>query len=105
MKPAKSCGSFPTYNELNTYFTRAIISQYFRKYFIWIKKLIKRNYTSELPTTQKEITGYITDANNFLLNNEDARFDENFFMYFEETDMQYNHFFKKGKKKHSLGYT
>lgn len=33
--------------------------------------------------------GYIIGADLFLKNNEFAHFDENFFMYFEETDLQY----------------
>ena len=31
---------------------------------------------------------YVTGADLFLLNNESARFDENFFLYFEEADLQ-----------------
>ncbi|MCQ2577005.1 MAG: glycosyltransferase family 2 protein [Treponema sp.] len=98
MKPAKSFGSFPTYDELNTYLTRAVISQYFRKYYIWLKKFIKRNISEQIIQSQIEIDGFITGADNFLLNNNNARFDESFFMYFEETDMQFNHFHLEGKK-------
>ena len=31
------------------------------------------------------------------MNNESALFDERFFMYSEETDLEYNHFYLKGK--------
>lgn len=45
-----------------------------------------------------EIIGYITGADLFLMNNEEALFDERFFMYFEESDLQYNNFYLKNKK-------
>ena len=44
------------------------------------------------------IDGFITGADMFLKNDEDALFDERYFMYSEETDLQYNHFYLKGKK-------
>lgn len=34
--------------------------------------------------------GYVTGADLFMQNNDDAKFDENYFMYYEESDMQYN---------------
>lgn len=40
---------------------------------------------------------YITGADLFMINNEYAIFDENYFMYFEESDMQY--------QLYKLGYT
>lgn len=42
--------------------------------------------------------GYITGADLFMLNNNNARYDENFFMYYEESDLQLN-LQKKGKKR------
>lgn len=55
-------------------------------------------YIFHIPTSKfvkspksKFFTGevdYITGADLFMLNNEDARFDESFFLYFEETDLQ-----------------
>ncbi len=45
-----------------------------------------------------ELDGYIIGADMFLLNDENARFDERFFMYAEETDLQWNAFTKNGRK-------
>lgn len=45
-----------------------------------------------------ELEGYIIGADMFLLNDENARFDERFFMYAEETDLQWNSFTKNGRK-------
>ena len=41
---------------------------------------------------------YVTGADLFCCNNDFARFDENFFLYFEETDLQYK-MYKNGLKR------
>ena len=43
------------------------------------------------------VGGFITGADMFLKNDEDALFDERYFMYSEETDLEYNHFYLKNK--------
>ena len=52
---------------------------------------------TEVGTIIKLTDSYITGAAFFLRNNSDAMFDERYFMYSEETDLQYNHFYLKGK--------
>ena len=44
------------------------------------------------------IRGFITGADMFLKNDENALFDERYFMYSEETDLEYNNFYLNGKK-------
>jgi hypothetical protein len=50
------------------------------------------------PNRETVIDGYITGADLFLKNDEDARFDERYFMYSEEADLEYNHFYLQGKQ-------
>lgn len=84
-----SGGKFPTYG--NVY--KSLFSRFLASY--GIKKenfgFIMRN---DFDYTAVE---YITGADNFLLNNSDACFDERYFMYFEESDLQYQ-LKKKGKQ-------
>ena len=51
------------------------------------------------PPVEKKIgaVGYVTGADLFLLNDERARFDEGYFMYYEEVDLEYA-LFSSGKK-------
>lgn len=48
----------------------------------------KRKVLLEEDVVVGETAGYITGADLFMLNNEYAIFDESFFMYYEETDLQ-----------------
>ncbi len=43
------------------------------------------------------VDGYITGAAMFLVNDANAVFDERYFMYAEESDLQYNNFHRKNK--------
>lgn len=45
-----------------------------------------------------ECDGFVSGAAMFLKNDDGARFDERFFLYCEESDLQLNSFSKKGKK-------
>jgi GT2 family glycosyltransferase len=53
-------------------------------------KTISRKITGE--------TGFISGADLFMLNDNSARFDERFFLYYEDTDLQYR-LSEKGKKR------
>jgi len=90
LKITNSGGTFPT----NSFIITNLIGDY--------KQIIKRTLFFFLPdsfsiTKGKKIkphfvekTGnvdYIIGADLFLPNNEDARYDENFFLYFEDTDL------------------
>lgn len=54
--------------------------------------IIKRKHTY----SAGEI-GYVTGADLFMLNNDDAKFDEKYFMYYEESDLQFE-IQQKGKR-------
>ena len=84
-----SFGTFPSYNgeikvlwkqNLNI-FINEILS------FFHIPNLHKTHTTTKLEYFGE--VDYITGADLFCKNNEYARFDEKFFLYFEETDLQY----------------
>lgn len=96
-----SGSSLPTYTVLcrlqlmfiKFHFVKSLIALFhLEKYY---KALQKHKDTYEC-VSPGEI-GYITGADLFLLNNGDAIFDESFFMYSEETDLQYR-MTKKGKR-------
>lgn len=101
---------FPTYKSICRTALNTLI-------FHWIKSFVKifglqqwyinkkRAISLKENVTVGETDGYVTGADLFMLNNEYAKFDENFFMYYEETDMQlklkeagYNRFIIDGPK-------
>ncbi len=61
-----------------------------------LKKKVKKE-EAFISKEAKIINGFITGADMFLKNDTDALFDERYFMYSEETDLEYNHFYLKGK--------
>lgn len=77
-----SYGDFPTYKKqiygLFGYFLDSIR----------LKKIIKKILKIKKSEFKTGAVGYITGADLFLKNNETAFYDEHFFMYFEETDLQ-----------------
>lgn len=84
---------FPTYKSICRTALNTLI-------FHWIKSFVKIFGLQQWYLNKKraislkenvivgETDGYVTGADLFMLNNEYAKFDENFFMYYEETDMQ-----------------
>lgn len=62
------------------------------------KNINQTSHNQKKLEVPKTIDGYITGADMFVRNDEAAYFDERYFMYAEETDLQYNHFYKLGKK-------
>ena len=91
-----SWGEYPTFYSCKHYLNRLAISVFLRKFLFFKKKKCCSTQTDV--NGFLEIGGYVTGADLFVLNNDDAYFDEDYFMYFEETDLQLNHFTKKGKK-------
>ncbi len=90
-----SYGSYPSFCNMLQTLLRAAISDLFGS----LKKkrhrtIPKKNYES----LTKEIQGYVTGADLFVKNDSTALFDERFFMYFEESDLQLNNFALTGKK-------
>ena len=81
---------FPTYK----FILKILIKMGF--YESCLKQLIKRFHKPHVDTyLSGKYDGYVTGADLFLLNNDFAKYDERFFMYFEETDLQYNNFYKR----------
>lgn len=89
-QPVQSWGKYPT--PLST--IKALLHMYLAPQ---VKRSHKQNEEQEISKKPMVIPGFITGADMFLKNDEDALFDERFFMYSEETDLQYNHFYRKGK--------
>lgn len=84
-----SYGVYPTVRNMTYTLFRFFISSL-------LGKFKQKNEKKSLIYTvdDKEIFGYVTGADLFLKNAGEQFFDERFFMYFEETDLQYN-FVKK----------
>lgn len=99
-----SGGNLPTYDDILKY-QKAIYFIHKRNSFLkkihlkWLFQLCSnfraKRYIEKV--TEGEI-GYITGADLFLLNNENAYFDERFFLYYEETDLEFTLFNKKLKR-------
>lgn len=104
-KDGKSIHSYAVYpsflNIFHTFFRACLSSS-----FGWIKKYIQKNETvrkQSLIFIDKKINGYITGADLFVKKSEDLEFDERFFMYFEETDLQFNLFYRNKLNSFVLG--
>lgn len=84
-----SYGDFPTYkNEIKILLKQnlnILVNEILC--FFHIPNLHKTPYSTQLEYSGE--VDYITGADLFCRNNEFARFDENYFLYFEETDLQY----------------
>jgi len=90
MKPTHSWANYPTpLGTLKTLLHMCLLPD---------TNFRKNQCFEDIPRDGLVIDGYVTGAALFLKNDENAFFDEQFFMYAEETDLEYNHFYKKGKK-------
>lgn len=89
-QPVQSWGRYPT----SLGVLKALIHMYLAPQ---IKKTVKATKTEILSKDPMIVDGFITGADMFLKNDENALFDERYFMYSEETDLEYNHFYTKGK--------
>lgn len=82
-----SCGCFPSYNQ-------EVKSRLITFPKIIIKRVLfslGKNYQKTLPNPPEFTLGevdYITGADLFLLNNDFAKYDEQFFLYYEEVDLE-----------------
>ena len=94
-----SGGRFPTYSSIYKYQLHRDITNFIKMFmkFFHLKFLYKKMKSngSEIVTDFSDVE-YITGADLFMKNDQDAEFDTNYFMYYEETDMQYQ-LFKAGK--------
>lgn len=88
MKITYSWGNFPTYKN-------AIKRLFISNAVILINEILsvfRLSCLHSIKKAQQEFRGtvdYISGADLFMLNTDLARFDERFFLYYEETDLQY----------------
>jgi len=89
-----SGGRFPTYLDICRRNLNITFLHYFKYilYLLGIRNLsfldCVRKVSPRSSTTYLGRIDYVTGADLFMLNNSDAIFDERFFLYYEETDMQ-----------------
>ena len=89
-QPIQSWGKYPT--------PLGVLKALLHMYLVpQLKKTTKAEKTEPSSGEPIIVNGFITGADLFLKNDEDALFDERYFMYSEETDLEYNHFYTKGK--------
>lgn len=93
MKVIHSGGEYPSYNFVLKNLIKIILGESLFGRFL--KKIKNKNGKKTEIYESGLYNGYITGADLFLVNNEFAKFDENYFMYFEETDLQYNGVYKR----------
>lgn len=87
-----SGGNLPTIKNEISYFFKCVLSSLGIKKIVLIlgwKTKVYSHYVGEI--------GYVTGADLFMLNNDDAKYDEHYFMYYEESDLQF-HLQQQGKK-------
>lgn len=94
-----SYGIFPTFMSLLKILIRDIIGN-FVKLILYLLRIKIDNLHYRTHTISKKIgeVDYITGADLFLKNDENAFFDENFILYYEEVDLQYQ-LMKKSKTR------
>lgn len=97
-KLTESYGTFPKAKDL----LKAMVHHTLAFYVKNMMKLFRMDISKlrPVPVYQKWIgdVDYVTGADLFMANDENARFDEKFFLYFEETDMQW-HLAQKGLRR------
>lgn len=89
--PVHSWGRFPT--PKNTLITL------FHMYLFPHVKFRKEEKEEVMPASWRSVNGYITGAALFLKNDQTALFDERYFMYAEETDLEYNNFYRNNRER------
>ena len=100
--PIHSGAELPTYKamvSLQLHMMKYHLLKSFIKIFqlgkIYQKKQRKTSLTENVCTGE---IGYITGADLFLRNDENAYYDERYFMYYEESDLQYQFFVQQKKR-------
>lgn len=85
-----SYGTFPVYKKEVTYFFINSIKLLCKHILLSIKLLPTKKNSIQTSEPYIGEVDYVTGADLFVKNNDFARFDERFFLYYEETDMQLN---------------
>jgi GT2 family glycosyltransferase len=98
MRVSRSCWPFPSVIQEIKYRVKLNI----RLLFFTICYLFKYNphfkeKSAEIKEIIGEVDGFICGADLFMKNDKSTRFDENFFLYYEETDLEYR-LKERGKK-------
>ncbi|GMO42037.1 MAG: glycosyltransferase family 2 protein [Termitinemataceae bacterium] len=83
-----SYGDFPDYKKTIMHFEWLVTTVAVKTFFFILHISIKMRKQKSKKTTG-EISGYITGADLFVKNNKYAYFDEDFFLYYEEADLQH----------------
>lgn len=88
-----SGGQFPTYKYLCKYYFFRMLKNYGKAFvkIIHLEKFLRKLYKKRIKNNFVQLPGeidYITGADLFIKNDENAYFDENFFLYYEETDLE-----------------
>lgn len=96
-----SGGNFPSYKSVCKRMLAQMLISYAK--FLLLKFHLPAVYLKlRKPVTDEDVSygkiDYVTGADLFLKNDEFAKFDERFFLYYEETDLQLNLQQKTGKK-------
>lgn len=98
-KTTYSYGTFPSYGlSIKQLLTQGIGNFILSIFFIFKIEVPKIFFTKKSLCYFFGNVDYITGADLFILNNDDAKFDESFFLYFEETDLQ-KRLAKKSKER------
>ena len=95
-KPTESYGSFPQSKKMVKAMFRHMIAFYVKNVMKFFHKDISKLRPVPVYKQRFGEVDYVTGADLFMTNDENARYDESFFLYFEETDMQWR-LRKKGK--------
>lgn len=82
LKEVTSSANFPTYIREFVLLIKLFLES------VGIKKIYYK-LRNKSPIQKRGLVDFVCGADLFLLNNESALFDERFFMYFEESDLQY----------------
>lgn len=86
-----SFGNLPDTKKLILEPIRFFITSIIKSFFmITLHRIPERFITKPSYTKYKGVVGYITGADLFLKNDKNAYFDERYFMYYEESDLELN---------------
>lgn len=96
-----SYAEYPSFKNISY----TLFRDYLSAVFGGLKRYRKKTYKDPLQfedIIDKKVSGYITGADLFVKRTENLKFDERFFMYFEESDLQFNLYYKNNLTSYVL---